>query len=315
LREASSRDGGAVPLDVAFINNMPDQALAATQAQFHRLLATGAGGRALRIRNYFLPSVARSDTAKRFLAQGYDEIDALYARGADAILVTGAEPRAGRLPDEPYWCEFTRLVDWAREHTVSAAWSCLAAHAAVLRLAGVERVRRPQKISGVYEFDATRDDWITRGGGGRRLAPHSRYNDLPRAALEAEGFNIAAAGAVGVDLFWRREPSLFLFMQGHPEYDADTLAREYRRDMLRFLNGEGGEPPQPPENYFTEATRRTLDDMASDAQRSRRKSASRLAEVIEENPPRQAWREDAERLYRNWLDEVAARKSTQRKSA
>jgi homoserine O-succinyltransferase/O-acetyltransferase len=305
----------ATALDIAFVNNMPDQALAATQAQFHRLLAVGATKPKLRVRNYFLPSVTRSDTARRFLAQSYEEIGALYAHGADAIVVTGAEPRAATLEDEPYWGEFATLVDWARDHTLSALWSCLAAHAAVWRLDGVARQRQLQKISGVYEFAATPEDWTSRGVAARRHTPHSRYNAVPRAALEAKGYTVAAAGEIGVDLFWRREPSLFVFMQGHPEYDAETLSREYRRDMLRYFNGERAYLPAPPENYFAPETRVALAQLSHVGPSARSKITARLSEILAGAEPCCVWRADAERLYRNWLDEVAAAKSAHRKRA
>ena len=44
--------------------------------------------------------------------------------------------------------------------------------------------------------------------------------------------------------------SLFLFLQGHPEYEAGTLLREYRRDIARFLRGEREHYPAVPQGYF-----------------------------------------------------------------
>ena len=37
--------------------------------------------------------------------------------------------------------------------------------------------------------------------------------------------------------------SQFVFLQGHPEYDANSLAREYRRDMDRYMRGETEREP------------------------------------------------------------------------
>ena len=39
----------------------------------------------------------------------------------------------------------------------------------------------------------------------------------------------------GVGLFAKTQGSLFFFVQGHPEYEAETLLREYRRDIGRYL--------------------------------------------------------------------------------
>ena len=191
------------------------------------------------MRCYTLSSVPRGETALRALARSHEEIEALYARGADALIVTGSEPRADKLENEPYWDDFTRLVDWARVHTISALWSCLAAHGAVLRLDGVTRRRAERKNLRRLRLRSRANDWATHGAAGSILVPHSRYNGLSRSDLVERGYHISSwSGDVEVDCFWRREPSLFLFTQGHPEYNADTLAREFRRDALRYLNGE-----------------------------------------------------------------------------
>ncbi|HEX2594061.1 MAG TPA: homoserine O-succinyltransferase, partial [Rhizomicrobium sp.] len=83
---------------------------------------------------------------------------------------------------------------------------------------------------------------------------HSRWNEVRRADLEASGYDILteAAGA-GVDLFIKQSRNLLVFHQGHPEYDAGTLFREYRRDIQRFLDRTSETYPQAPKNYFEEA--------------------------------------------------------------
>ena len=77
---------------------------------------------------------------------------------------------------------------------------------------------------------------LTRGLEDGFVMPHSRYNGLDEADLVEAGFTpLTRSPEAGVDLFVNEERSLEVFLQGHPEYDADTLAREYRRDLLRFL--------------------------------------------------------------------------------
>ena len=49
----------------------------------------------------------------------------------EILIVTGTEPRAPVLTEEPYWQHFVQLLSFAREHTVASIWSCLAAHGAV----------------------------------------------------------------------------------------------------------------------------------------------------------------------------------------
>lgn len=304
-------------LDVALVNNMPDQALSATQAQFARLVRAGADGREIRWRCYWLPGLERGDVARRYLERSHEDIEALYRRGADALIVTGCEPRAARLDHEPYWPQMQTLVDWARAHTHSTIWSCLAAHAATLHLAGVERRRMPKKISGVYSFSRAGEHWSGKAEAPASLTPHSRYNDLPRKELEKQGFRIASySDEVGVDMYWREEPSLFVFLQGHPEYDADTLLKEYRRDVLRRLSGERSGYPDQPENYFSAATAQKLDALRDRVAAGDCGDAeSELTNILSGEDCRKIWAADTLRLYRNWLNVVSQKAEALRDSA
>lgn len=303
-------------LEVALVNNMPDQALAATQAQFARLVRAGAEGREIRWRCYWLPGLERGDVARRFLARSHEAIEALYRRGADALIVTGCEPRAARLDHEPYWPQMQTLVDWARLHTHSTIWSCLAAHAATLHLAGIQRRRMPKKISGVYSFHRAGEDWSAGGHPEARLTPHSRYNDLPRADLERKGFRVAAhSEEIGVDMYWREEPSLFVFLQGHPEYDADTLLKEYRRDVLRYLSGERAGYPEQPENYFGNETQARLDRLRDRVLAGASGAEGELTEILSGERRHVDWAADTARLYRDWLTVVSQRTGALRNSA
>ncbi|WP_330083008.1 homoserine O-acetyltransferase/O-succinyltransferase family protein [Methylocystis iwaonis] len=304
-------------LEIAFVNNMPDQALAATRAQFERLVRAGAEGREIRWRCYTLPGLERSETARRYLARDHEGIEALYRRGADALIVSGCEPRAARLDHEPYWPQLQTLADWARTHTFSTLWSCLAAHAATLHLAGIERRRMPKKISGVFTFRRLGEDWTGERAGGAILTPHSRYNALDAEALARHGFKIAAwSPDVGVDMFWREEPSLFVFLQGHPEYEAETLLKEYRRDVLRYLSRERVDYPDQPENYFSAETSERLTQLrACVLRRIEGQAEQALAEILSPEKCARPWADDAARLYRAWIRNVSDRIEALRHSA
>lgn len=304
-------------LEIALVNNMPDQALAATQTQFARLVRAGAEGRAIRWRCYSLPGIERSETARRYLARNHEDIETLYRRGADALIVTGCEPRAARLDQEPYWPQLQTLVDWAATHTASTIWSCLAAHAAVLHLSGVQRERMPKKVSGVYAFEPVRKHWAGQTEKGAALVPHSRHNGLRPDALEAKGFTIASISTeVGVDTFWREEPSLFVFLQGHPEYDAETLLKEYRRDVLRYLGGERSDYPEQPANYFSPAVSEELDALRIAVMSGDEVcAADRLSAVLSQQACDMPWRDHSIALYRDWLRVISERTGVWREIA
>lgn len=304
-------------LEIAFVNNMPDQALAATRTQFERLVRAGAESREIRWRSYALPGLERSETARRYLARDHEDIEALYRRGADALIVSGCEPRAARLDHEPYWSQIQTLADWARTHTFSTLWSCLAAHAATLHLAGIERQRMEKKISGVYSFRRLSEDWTGERAGGAMLAPHSRFNALDAEALARHGFKISGwSPDVGVDMFWREEPSLFVFLQGHPEYEAETLLKEYRRDVLRYLSGERADYPDQPENYFSAETSERLTRLrARVLAKTEGYAEAALTEILSSEKCARPWATDAARLYRAWINNVAGRIEALRHSA
>ena len=42
-----------------------------------------------------------------------------------------------------------------------------------------------------------------------------------------------------------------VYFQGHPEYDANSLLKEYKREVLRYFDGERDLPPYP-EHYISE---------------------------------------------------------------
>ncbi len=114
----------------------------------------------------------------------------------------------------------TRVIDWAADNTRSTIFSCLAAHAAVLHLDGIKRVPLGQKLSGVFDCAVVADDPLLEGLGPELRVPHSRLNDLAAQELSAHGYRILTSSPrVGADMFVRQQKSLFVFLQGHPEYE------------------------------------------------------------------------------------------------
>ena len=91
---------------------------------------------------------------------------------------------------------------------------------------------------------------------------------MPKSDLTAKGYRVLSRldERRGGHLHPRAaRPQPFVFCQGHPEYDAETLGREYLRDMGRFLRGESGDVPPMPENYFDRATENRLAELAASA--------------------------------------------------
>ena len=296
---------GVQYIHIGLVNNMPDSALEATERQFRALLgeAESAEGIAVRLSLFAIPEVPRSGRAKCRIDSSYLSLGELWGSRLDGLIVTGAEPRARTLPEEPYWARLAYLIDWAEHNTYSSIWSCLAAHAAVLRMHGIERRRFGDKLFGVFECVKRSDHPLTAGAPSRFQIPHSRWNDIPEDALSACGYRILTQLQNGsVDVFVRQTRNLFVFLQGHPEYDADSLLLEYRRDIRRFLNRERELYPSMPQGYFDEDAAAVFNVMRARAVASRCEGAlTNLNPFIQSLGVRSTWRPDAVRFYRNWL--------------
>lgn len=306
------RAGGKSRVTVALVNNMPDAALVATERQFSARLEEAAGGACdVRMTLYTFPGLPRCDGARATIRERYLGVDALEKDGADAVIVTGCEPRAARLTDEPYWRDLTTLIDWARTNTQSVLFSCLAAHAAVLHLDGIERRRNISKLSGVFACERVGSNPLTRGLREPLIMPHSRCYGLSPEELTRKGYEVLTGSEqVGADIFVRETPSLFVFVQGHPEYDAHTLMREYRRDFARFVRGEQAAPPNCPQGYFDAQTEEALQALTLAARRDRAAELLKsVAEVFNAFKPTASWQGNSVRLYRNWLKLIGAIRS------
>ncbi len=286
---------------IGLVNNMPDSALKATERQFLRLIQAVSGAIRVNFHCFSLPAVARSKQASEHIAQDYADIADLDRLHIDGLIVTGAEPIAANLSDEPFWNQLTDIIDWAKTNTRSTIWSCLAAHAAVKHLDGIERHRLSEKCSGVYDCGKTGDDWLTRGLPATLQVSHSRYNELRESELTARGYEILTRSDIaGVDIFARQLESRFIFFQGHPEYDASSLQREYMRDLARFLNRERDNYPNIPVGYFDAATVAQLENFERRARVNR-------DPVLAAELPGLTLRSDiatgaaANTIFRNWL--------------
>jgi hypothetical protein len=113
-------------LTIGLVNNMPDAACEATERQFLRLLRAASNDVVVLLKLFSIAAVPRSEATRAELAGRYRDISELWNAPLDGLIVTGTEPIASDLKDEPYWNALCDLVDWACHDTISAVWSCLA---------------------------------------------------------------------------------------------------------------------------------------------------------------------------------------------
>lgn len=305
-------DAGAECVKIALINNMPDPALEDTEMQFMELLDASSGDIPVRLKLYSLPRVPRGDRGLLHLSSFYHGVDDLWDRRFDALIMTGTEPRQPDLPQEPYWHALTDVLDWAERNTASTVLSCLAGHAGVLHSDGIRRRPLSDKQFGVFESEKVSGHELTRHASRPMRFPHSRWNDLPEDALTGCGYSVLTKSTrAGIDLFVKRKKkSLFVHFQGHPEYGSQTLLREYRRDVRRFLRQERETYPTMPHGYFDTAATKLLTEFQETAlAHPREEQMVFFPEAVIAESLRNTWQSTATSVYRNWLQYVLARKN------
>jgi homoserine O-succinyltransferase/O-acetyltransferase len=303
-----SFSGDFPSLVVGLVNNMPDAALESTERQFRSLLLAASGQLSIFLRVFSIPDPRRSELGREYVRQRCTTLDALWMERLDGLIVTGTEPRAQHFPDEPYWPALTRLIDWAGANTISTIWSCLAAHAAVYHLDGIERRPFERKLFGVFECSKNSDHPIVRDAPPRWWVPHSRHNGLAEEHLLAGDYRVLSRSpVVGADIFVKQGNSLAVFVQGHPEYEPDTLLREYRRDVRRFVAGERETYPEIPLGYFDQETAARFDELRDRIMR-RHHDEALVTFPSAEGHLTFSWRQSAVRLYSNWLSYLFAQK-------
>ena len=298
-------------LTIGLVNNMPDPAFEATERQFINVIRAATQNVVVRLKLFAIPDVPRTAAMRQEFAERYRDINALWETPLDGLIVTGTEPRAPQLTAEPYWATLAALVDWARDNTASTVWSCLAAHAAVLRADGVERRPLKDKLFGVFDCAFAADHPMTQHLRVPLPVPHSRHNALAERDLAACGYRILSrSDLAGVDCFARHDRSFFLFFQGHPEYEAVTLLREYRRDVGRFLKGERDNYPALPQSLFDDGATRLAEAFRDYA------LANRRDDVLGEFPTAgletgldSTWHAGAVGIYEKWIEYLRARKA------
>jgi homoserine O-succinyltransferase len=301
-------------LHIGLVNNMGDAVLSATEHQFLTLLEAAAGDIVVHVTLYALPEVERTPFGRRRVGSFYWDIEQLWDQPTeqypDGLIVTGREPLTADLRDEAYWHSFTRVLAWAQEHACSAVWSCLAAHAAVLALDGLERVRSQHKLFGIFTCKQAAPHALLAGAPASLRLPHSRWNGLPAGQLAAKGYQVLTlTGDGGVDTFVKQDAGLFVFFQGHPEYAPETLMREYRRDVGRYLKGEMETYPLLPLDYFDEETEWSLREIEAKARASRQeKLLGEVCAVLNSARIQSTWRSTAVLIYRNWLEHLYTQK-------
>ncbi|MGB5486184.1 MAG: homoserine O-succinyltransferase, partial [Lysobacterales bacterium] len=283
----------------------PDTALEATERQFIRLV-----GNCNRIAQFYvypfsLPGLPRSAKSLQYIERYYSKFEDLKQLGLDALIITGANISNPNLEQEPFWEPLMEVVRWAEENVASTLCSCLATHALLRYFYGIERQALPVKRWGVYSHRVSSPGHpLLRDINTRFDVPHSRYNEITRQQLENADLTVLAESeAGGVHMAVSPDQFRMIYFQGHPEYDKNSLLKEYKRELSRYLAGELASPPPFPENYFSPDVAVIAERFLEQAKQGRLKSES-LPVLLEEEIEAMldnTWGDTAKALVNNWL--------------
>lgn len=256
------------PLNIVILNLMPQKEK--TETHLLRLL----GNTPLQVNITFLHTVSHEskNTSPLHLEQFYKTFADIQNRRFDGMIITGAPVEQLPFEEVDYWEELTAIMEWTKTHVTSVMHICWGAQAALYYHYGIGKYALPKKCSGVFRHRVT-DPTIklVRGFDEEFLAPHSRYTDVSKDEILAHRDLIL--------LSYSEEAGPFIILSkdeknvmvtGHLEYDGNTLAEEYERDLKKGLDID------MPEGYFP-------DDNPS-------------------NRPLNRWRSHAHLLFSNWLN-------------
>jgi len=256
------------PLNLLILNLMPTKL--ATETQLLRKLSNTP----LQIHVELLQtsSYIGTNTDTGHLDAFYTTFDQVKDRKYDGLIITGAPVENLEFDQVNYWNELCTIMDWSETNVHSTLHICWGAQAGLHYHYGIEKRSLPEKLFGVFEHDVLKPSSpLFRGFDDVFQAPHSRYTEVWQSdILKVPELELMATSVRAGVFAVKSEDNRRFFIMGHPEYDPDTLSKEYFRDINRGL------AIAPPEHYFP----------GDDPTRE----------------PIVRWRSAAQLLYTNWLN-------------
>jgi len=239
-------------LHIGLLNMMPDAALDATERQFFRLIGESNQIAQFYVHPFTLDDLPRGESAQAYIKQHYETFEQIREQGLDALIITGANVTQPTLSSEVFWNSLIEVADWAYENVTSTLCSCLATHAVLEFRYGQKREQQPQKKWGVFEHRVIDPQHpLVTDINTRFNVPHSRWNSVYASQFDAAKLRTLVVGDDGcVHLATSEDGFRTVFFQGHPEYDTVSLLKEYKREIMLYVNGEVTTYPPLPEYYL-----------------------------------------------------------------
>ncbi len=256
------------PLNLLILNLMPTKIV--TETQLLRKLSNTP--LQIQVELLQMSSHTSHNTDADHLSSFYTTFDKIRDRRFDGMIITGAPVENMDFADVDYWPELCEIMEWTRTHVHATLHVCWGAQAGLYYHYKIPKYSLPKKLFGVFSHTAVKKQSpLFRGFDDEFFIPHSRHteNHVEDILKVPELELLAVSKEAGVFAV-KSEDNRRFFITGHPEYDQDTLAREYFRDKDKGL------PIDVPKNYFPN------DDAG-------------LEPVVR-------WRSSGQLFYTNWLN-------------
>ena len=230
------------PLRILILNLMPTKI--DTETQLVRLI----GNTPLQVEVELIHTASHQskNTSEEHLLSFYKTFDQVKNQRFDGMIITGAPVEMLEYEDVEYWDELCEIFEWTKTHVHSTFHICWGAQAGLYYHFGIQKKPLDAKLFGVFPHKVDyKNPILFRGFDDVFLAPHSRHSTVERADIEAcpELKILASSEEAGVYACMTQNGKQ-IFITGHSEYDAGTLAKEYFRDKERGLD------IKVPYNYF-----------------------------------------------------------------
>ncbi|MCI6190584.1 MAG: homoserine O-succinyltransferase [Clostridium sp.] len=230
------------PLKIIILNLMPTKIT--TETQILRCLANTP----LQIEIDLLQTTTHKskNVSEEHMLAFYQSFDDIKDNKYDGMIITGAPVEDMEFEEVDYWKELCEIMEWSKDNVQSTFHICWGAQAGLYYHYGIKKYKLKEKMFGVYKHRLiTPKSRLFRGFDEEFYVPHSRHTTVKAEDIEKNpNLKImAVSDEAGVYVVGDNEGTQF-FVMGHSEYDADTLAKEYFRDVNKGLD------IKVPVNYF-----------------------------------------------------------------
>lgn len=256
------------PLKILLLNLMPKKI--ETETQLSRLL--GNSPLQVELELIHTKSHLSKNTPQEHMLAFYKTFDDVKDRTFDGMIITGAPVEQMPFEEVEYWQELCEIMEWTKTHVHSTFHICWGAQAGLYYHFGIDKKPLPEKMFGIFPHTVDyKKSILFRGFDDVFMVPHSRHTTVDiEDVKKCKGLKILSSSKEAGVYAMATKNGKQIFITGHSEYDANTLANEYFRDL------DAGKPIKVPVNYFP-------DDNPK-------------------NQPKVTWRSHANLLYSNWLN-------------